>query len=578
VTADNSIWGNAYWLVLENAAKKFPDNPSTEDVADFGTTVKYVTRTLPCDDCIPHSSAYIQKNPPKPRSKKEALHYLCGFKNDVNQRIGKKTVDCEELVNSKLTGKDCDSCKVAADTPAGLKMLAQSKAVKAAMIDAYAAQDGIPKPDIIHEPCPEIPESSCLDHRDPNHPKLFLNPFTDSDRQVLHEYKHYRDYIKTGQPCSESEAQDFAYSEIKKLHPAIAHHVPQPGAPQGPPAGTPLPQGYAGDWMSDADKADLKRMGIDKAEQSITKVVGDIDRLSGRHSSSRKRRMTLEEEFPLYAMIKYEEERKEREEKKKLDADHHSLSMLDPIYEGLRKGLGFENVTAAQLNLVYTPQVITNVIMTLIESNFTPAGSGMFSVGLGLSIFVAGLIGRKSLSMNDQLLLQNLSGSFFWRTLGMLNPKRRFKESLKDTMDEFKDGHYFPFIETPRDYEEDIKEAFQAQQQQQAATQSTPGGTAVTPDGTVVPTSAGGGSTIGTSTTMTPSQYDLEGDDYYDDTNEMVVDEQGMQMPSLPMNIYGGGVDTATLQQSLANATAPAMAQSSFAREWDYDDDDMPYM
>jgi hypothetical protein len=296
------------------------------------------------------------------------------------------------------------------------------------------------------------------------------------------------------------------------------------------------------------DKADLKRMGIQDSTKSIEKEIADIDRIAGRRG--KQKHFSFEEEFPLYAMITRDEDRKRREEERKKASTHSSLSAFDPVYESFGKMMGLE-VPASQLNLAYTPQIIQNVVMTLVEANFTPAGSGIMSLGLGIAFFLAGIVGRKTLVTNDQLLLQNLSASFFWRTMEFVNPKRHFKESIKETIHEIKDGHYSPkiFFETPKAYEEDMR-SYQSTTPATPAAPGAPGAPATPPAISGATPVAPQSNIIGTTDTSTPAQYQLAGDDYYEDTDQV----------SVPRNIYSGQVDNIALAQTVAQATDPTTA------------------
>lgn len=574
VSNDDKSWGQHYWSVLWPLAEKFPDNPSDDDKKQFGTTVRGIVKTLPCEDCTKHSDEHIAKDAPENVTGKEsALQYMCRFQNTANRNAGKPEVDCTPVVKTRMGQKpDCQSCKAdATPTPevqgtpmpqqtapsiSGSEALLRSKQAKRDLFYSYCDQANISRPEIRHEPCPGYPETSCMDYNDEKNITMYLNPFTDSDRQVLHEFEHYRTKKLRNRISTENQAQDFAYGEIKKVAPELVM-----GGRTGGSGTT------ANDWDT-SDKADLRRMGIKQKEQDLDKLVADIDKISGR--GGKRKRFSLEEEFPLYAMIRHEEDRKARDEEKKKLTEKHSLSMLDPLYESVRKAAGFETITAAQLNLAITPQIIQNLITTLLEANLTPAGSGLMTAGLGISMVLAGLVGRKTLSTNDQILIQDLGASFFWRSMEFLNPKRHFKDSLMEAVDEFKDGNYSPavFLETPKSYDERMKKALQANAGTgDASTATVPGAVTV-----------GSGSTVGTTTQTDPAQYQLDGDDYYEDSENQMTDEYGNPISTVPRNVYTGQIDAATIQQQLAAQTQATAASSQFAQEYEMDDGYSGYM
>jgi len=570
---EKAVWGPRFWYVLETVADRYPDQPTPEDKQRFSSTVKGVTAYVPCDDCLTHGNQYLADNPPEPENREQALHYICNFRNNANEHAGNPTVNCDQVIKARLADSTeaCDTCSVAGDEKEtanltrGQKAIIRSKESERDLFNSYCDADGIERPPIVHAPCPTLPDTSCVD---PKANTIYLNPYTSSDRQILHEYQHYRDLKKQNTVSTEDQANDFAYDELNTVAPKLVPlgYTPPSQADLSMIGDTPTATAkYA--W-STLEKADLKRMGIEKAESSITdghkainKEIADIDRLAGRRKG--KKMVSIEDEFPMYAMMMEEERKKKAEEEARKNNSRGALSILDPIYESYARAMGFVDVQPHLLNLAYTPQVVENVIMTLAEANMTSAGAGFLSLGLGITFFTAGLLGRKKLVPNDQLLLQNLCGSFFWRSLEFLNPKRKMKESVEKVIDEFKDGHYNPkiFFETP-------EHALKASAKQAATPQQLPPGV----PGSVQVDAAGNpippGTAIGTTDTMTDAAYDLDGDNYYDDTDQYEIDRGQGYIDPMARNIYTAQPDP--------NAADPGdLEVAQYATEDDEDDYDM---
>jgi len=585
---DKAIWGRHYWYVLETTADRYPDTPTQEDKTKFANTARVIADAVPCDDCREHSASYMTDNPPEPENRESALRYVCNWRNNANEHAGNPVVDCDSVIKARLadTTKPCDTCGVGdeqetstttttANLTRGQKAILRSKESERDLFNSYCDADGIERPPIVHAPCPTLPDTSCVD---PKERTIYLNPYTSSDRQILHEYQHYRDLVKSNSVSTEDQANDFAYDELNTVAPKLVPLGYQPPSTpdmsmvgdSGTPTTTTTPTAnYA--WSS-LEKADLKRMGLEKAEhkladshKAINKEIADIDRLAGRRRG--KKMVSIEDEFPLYAMMMEEERKKKAEEEARKNNSRGALSILDPIYESYGRAMGFIDVQPHLLNLAYTPQVIENVVMTLAEANMTSAGAGFLSLGLGITFFAAGLLGRKKLVPNDQLLLQNLCGSFFWRGLEFLNPKRKMKESVEHVIDEFKEGHYSPkvFFETP---EHALRASAKANQATsgQPPTPGVPGAVQVDAQGNPVAP----GTAIGTTDTMTDAAYDLDGDDYYDDTDQFERDYGQGYIQPVARNIY-----TAQPDPSAADPGDLVVDTSAQYAEEDSDDYDM---
>lgn len=568
---DPQEWGPDWWKVYHGISDNFPETANDEDTNKFEMAMHGVSHFLPCSVCSDHSKKHWAKNPPRPKTRREAQLLQCEHHNAASIASGhkEKVRNCQQYVDSQGV-PDYEAMKEEA--------LLRAKKANRDVINVYADADKVKRPDIIHAPCPAFPETSCVDYNDKKNVKLYLNPYTDSHRQGLHEYDHYRDVMTKGKPSSEDHAQDFAYQELNKVAPKLVADKSEI-APKPKPKLRYIARDTS-DWLT-LEKADLKRMGIVKAEATMNDTMKSIDGIARDKSSSPTARdKYMAKEFPLYYMIKTEEEERRRkeelEEKKKQGTG--ALAPLDPVYAAYAKMLGLQNVTPNQLNLVHTPQLVQNLVMTLVEANTTALGSVLTSLLFGGLFFGIGIIGRKKLVTNDQLMIQNFGASFFWRAMNFVNPKRGLKDSAMDTWKEVGKGKFSPglLFETPhqemKKKQKHMKEKIMALQAQSTAP-TVQGGTPVAaPGGIAVVDDDSDPNAIATTTGSIPDQYQLVGDDYYDDTDAYNQYETGGLSPDyinpdIPRNAATG----------MPDISPTGGATSSYTRGWSDPDLEIDY-
>lgn len=524
-------------------ANNYPITPNPSDKETFRLTFNNMLRYMPCqDNCVANTRAFESKNPMRLDSRKDLKTWLCELKNDDNKRQGKEVYDCSSLVNDN--NNICHDCTVPAVAKDNQKVitdstgydrgvenshaqdavtdaLQKSKESKKQLFLALCKKHNVPVPKSFeHKQCPTHPETSCIDYHDMENVTPYLNPYTDSDKQTIHEFEHYRALLTEGKISSEESAEKFAYSIISQAFP-IASTLTQPHNQQSPqsqnqkpnlenpsisPAeeeeAQPQPQmqeqqlkeqkelettttnALRDDVLNnlenaeeaaynsartpmtktDSTNADIantvlinstqpkpKKPKMSWYDKTIADVVsnssvaiGDIDNsLEGNTAEG------FEQRFPNYARAVRESQMKKKEVEIEKKLNEGFISYLDPVYQFPAKVLG---IKPGQMNLAHTPNIIMNVVQTLVESNMTPIGSGLFAFLTGISLFVAGYLGKSSIAFRDQLALQNISAAFLWRTLQYINPKYDMKKDLKKMHRAVQDGKFNisdTLIETP---------------------------------------------------------------------------------------------------------------------------------
>lgn len=520
---DPKVFGPHYWYVLHSMAQRYPNTPNQSDKETYRLTVNNLLKYMPgCDKgCYNHSQDYISKNPMALDSRQSIVDWTSNFHDSQNPKTIEDKTGGEPI--DPLAQPPKDEVKSA---------LKKSKEAKKALFLALCKKYNVPEPSgWKNEVCPTNPATSCIvyDERDPSGATPHVNPFSDSDKQVIHEFDHYRELRTSGKISDEKTAETFAYGILQESYPtkieeseetvgkieeetqhnqevgSFDQKIQQQEKPQEQqteeskgyrevaeawdkptdayskgfsehhmktnPQETPMhtePNQAAHSMLSDESTPGIADIGLinqtarptntqtkpkklSKWEKTIEDIVGNSavavgsidDSLEGDTSAG------YAERFPNYARAMREAEmaRKEKEIDKKLNEGF--ISYLDPVYQFPAKALG---IKPGQLNLAHTPNIIMNVVQTLIESNTTPIGAGLFAFLTGVSLFVTGYLGKASISFRDQLALQNISAAFLWRTLQYINPKYEMKKDLKKMYQRIQDGDFRlsdSFIETP---------------------------------------------------------------------------------------------------------------------------------
>ena len=95
-----AVWGQSFWDVFYYIVIAYPDNPTLSDkmyVRNFFDATQYI---LPCENCRTHFSENLKKYPMTEQvmsSKYELLNWLVGINNEVNSRIGKQSVNADQM-------------------------------------------------------------------------------------------------------------------------------------------------------------------------------------------------------------------------------------------------------------------------------------------------------------------------------------------------------------------------------------------------------------------------------------------------------------------------------------------------
>jgi hypothetical protein len=499
-------FGPEWWNVFQDMAAEFPHIPNRSDRIEFDTTFRNMLKYLPCpDECRTHAKNWVAANPPELDSKEAASKYMCKFHNSVRRSQGKPERDCNTVLRQGKEQNSCPNCNTNASVsdsisaPAALddtgvksapadkvsRALIASKEKKKELFMALCDQYKVEKPkNFEFAPCPTHPETSCIDYNDLTNITPYLNPYTDSDKQVLHEFEHYRALKEKGLISDEDTAEKFAYEKISKAYPKPVSSGTQPTTDNGqgqmsgmeapkiepnlPPTegqqslelsqeAPPQLQSLTGQDESNADVANVDlikttqpkpRKSMDRTIQDIVDnssvAVGDIDTsLEGDSTAG------FDERFPNYAKLKKESEMKKAADETERKLNDGFITYLDPVYKFPAQVLGLK---PGHMNLAHTPEIIHNIVMTLVQSNTTAVGSGLFAFITGISLFAVGYFAKSSISFKDQLALQNISAAFLWRTLQYINPKEGMKKQLKNLFGRVQDGDLRltdALIETP---------------------------------------------------------------------------------------------------------------------------------
>jgi FAD-linked sulfhydryl oxidase len=140
---------------------------------------------------------------------------------------------------------------------------------------------------------------------------------------------------------------------------------------------------------------------------------------------------SLEHRYPSLSTgfgDEYSSERKQQE----LDG---ILKTLDPIYQGPASFMG---ITAQEMNLAYTPELLSNGVSLLTQIYMTNFGSLASSILSSLGLVAVSIFAKNSLSHYDKLLVQNTAASMIFHTLNFLNP--RIKDEIVPDGQKFLEG------------------------------------------------------------------------------------------------------------------------------------------
>jgi hypothetical protein len=90
-------FGNSAWKVLHRSSVFYPDKPTEEEKDMMSRMIKGLSVHFPCPECREHFVKEISIVPTKVDEKKELINWLCYQHNQVNMRLGKEIVNCDNV-------------------------------------------------------------------------------------------------------------------------------------------------------------------------------------------------------------------------------------------------------------------------------------------------------------------------------------------------------------------------------------------------------------------------------------------------------------------------------------------------
>lgn len=139
----------------------------------------------------------------------------------------------------------------------------------------------------------------------------------------------------------------------------------------------------------------------------------------------------LESQYPSLANLDSDFPRGPPEEEQ-LDG---IIKPLDSFYAIPAK---FLDIKASEMNLAYTPELISNVGSLLTQMYLTNFGSLLTTFTTSLGLIGVSVFGKGALSHYDRLLVQNMAASLLFHSLNFINP--RIREDLMPSMNHFIEG------------------------------------------------------------------------------------------------------------------------------------------
>ncbi len=138
----------------------------------------------------------------------------------------------------------------------------------------------------------------------------------------------------------------------------------------------------------------------------------------------------LESQYPSLAGLDNDIPRPPQEEE--LDG---IIKPLDSFYAIPAR---FLDIKPSEMNLAYTPELISNVGSLLTQMYMTNFGSLLTTFTTSLGLIGVSVFGKGALSHYDRLLVQNMAASLLFHSLNFINP--RIREDLMPSMNRFIEG------------------------------------------------------------------------------------------------------------------------------------------
>lgn len=98
------------------------------------------------------------------------------------------------------------------------------------------------------------------------------------------------------------------------------------------------------------------------------------------------------------------------------------LKSLDALYTVPSQAMG---IPPSQMNLAYTPEMLTNGASLLTQMYLTNAGSMLTTLLSSLTLIGVSVLAKNSIASYDRLFIQNIAGSLLFHTINFLNPRSK---------------------------------------------------------------------------------------------------------------------------------------------------------
>ena len=458
---DPKEWGSKYWFYLHENASLYPEQPTDEQRANELNHINYFITHLPCKEtCETKASEFIANNPPDLSSRKTYFAWTIAFHNEINKETGdEERIDSPDDLLENEEG--CPSCnipkqesgsgaEVSHDSTAAFadSVRTYKEAVRKLVRETYRKEGKKPPDEIVFARCGDGTETSCI-VVDGGKRYAFYHP-RDLVKTIFHEIDHGNDSAD-GKPISDSlngKADKYASEMIEKYFPfekvmmdkkgnvSVAHDVivresvPIPTAAATTTA-TANPNAMVSDIYGQPSSV--------STDPNDPRILNDFPHL----------KQTLME-------IKKEELKGEIRE---FEHKGGVLSHFDRIYEA---PAGWTGLKPEELNLIHTPTIMGQVIMTLTGAYLSPLSRTLITSLLGIFLMIVGIGIHSRIPTRDIQLIQALASQLTWSsTIPALNPKnaRRIKHDLRRLSDDIKEKkfHAGSIIETPNQEETAFK-------------------------------------------------------------------------------------------------------------------------
>ncbi|CAG9560891.1 unnamed protein product [Danaus chrysippus] len=93
---DKDELGRHTWGFLHSMASYFPEKPTHTQSNDMSKFFNIFAQFYPCEPCALDFKEDIAKHPPKTKSRKDLVKWLCERHNTVNIKLGKPVFDCSK--------------------------------------------------------------------------------------------------------------------------------------------------------------------------------------------------------------------------------------------------------------------------------------------------------------------------------------------------------------------------------------------------------------------------------------------------------------------------------------------------